>query len=297
MAKSLSFWTTYDTDYIGVTPADADLGESNHREAYRTDDMSEQFRAFFDGARIAIDHAVTPMHGWDIRFTGNFVSHDFLLTGWNEDYLLSGHGHDLVSVEAGNDVIDGGTGDDFLLGGTGDDPIWGGEGDDVIHGDGVLQAFYESNLGFGWVNASTLHVFEGVSGQDGMVEVADRLRAKELTTRGGNDELHGGAGDNRLFGHAGQDTLTNMGGGNDQLSGGADADLFLLYRAVGTVEIMDFEAGLDVIDLRQLGYANEADALSHVTSIANGDVTFSDGAFNLTVGSASSLDFADSLMI
>ncbi len=100
-----------------------------------------------------------------------------------------------------------------------------------------------------------------------------------------------------LLGQDGEDKLTNQYGGNDELIGGAGADVFDLYRAGGSVEIMDLDAGLDIIDLRRLDYADTAEALSHVTSTANGDVTFSDTGFDLLVHNTNYAEFADSLMV
>ena len=86
-------------------------------------------------------------------------------------------------------------------------------------------------------------------------------------------------------------------GGIDLFYDGAGADAFTLYRADGSFQIRDFEAGLDIVDLTRLGYTNAADGLSHVTSTANGAVTFSDDGIDLIVGNASYSQFAESLMI
>ena len=96
---------------------------------------------------------------------------------------------------------------------------------------------------------------------------------------------------------AAQAMTTCWGGRDGRLFGRAGADTFTLYRAGGSVEIRDFEAGLDIIDLTRLGDTDAGDALSHVKSTENGAVTFSDDGIDLIVGNASYSEFADSLMI
>ena len=66
MGKSLSFWTDYGTEYLGVKPRDVDVGDTGRREAHLTEDAPDRILKLLDGARIAIDHGVTPIHGWDI---------------------------------------------------------------------------------------------------------------------------------------------------------------------------------------------------------------------------------------
>lgn len=73
-----------------------------------------------------------------------------------------------------------------------------------------------------------------------------------LTGSGGRDQLYGGAGVDRLAGGAGNDTLDG-GMGADRLTGGAGADSFhfasLAEVSGGTDIIVDFEIGIDLIDL------------------------------------------------
>ena len=63
---------------------------------------------------------------------------------------------------------------------------------------------------------------------------------------GGNDYISGGRGNDTLTGGSGSDTLVSS-GGNDTLIGGAGADTFI-YNP-GRVTILDYEDGLDTIDL------------------------------------------------
>lgn len=132
----------------------------------------------------------------------------------------------------GNDTLKGRSGDDLLSGGTGNDRLLGRAGEDAIYGDD------------------------------------------------GNDLLGGfcGRGD-RLYGGDGADTLLGNGRG-DVLAGNApplpseegvwadgDADVFRFSRnSAGTATILDFEDGLDRIDLSAL-----ANGMGDLTITSLGD--------------------------
>ena len=83
-------------------------------------------------------------------------------------------------------------------------------------------------------------------------------RADHIDGRGGNDTLSGGGGDDRLL----------DGAGSDRLTGGAGADVFVFDRDGATDQIMDFQKGLDRIDLSGLGMIYDHHDL---TIVATGD--------------------------
>lgn len=118
--------------------------------------------------------------------------------------------------------IDGTAGNDNRTGTAGDDVFYMRKGDDVASG---------------WGGDDVLNGGDGddtLSGGDG---------ADVLFGDAGNDELRGGTGADRLVG----------GGGNDRLIGGPGADTFLYYSVkANTDTIMDFEVGVDTIDLRNI---------------------------------------------
>lgn len=66
----------------------------------------------------------------------------------------------------------------------------------------------------------------------------------------GNDSLWGAPGEDRIFGGAGDDNLYGR-DGNDLLAGGSGADLFYFFngRDSGTDLILDFEHGVDQLNL------------------------------------------------
>ena len=97
--------------------------------------------------------------------------------------------------------------------------------------------------------------------------------------------LNGQAGDDTLNGEGGNDTL--IGGlGNDILIGGAGADTFIFNDGDGTDTIVDFEAGVDSIDLRDFGPDFDvAGALSSAQQDGDDAV--------LSLGDTASVRFAD----
>lgn len=80
----------------------------------------------------------------------------------------------------------------------------------------------------------------------------------------GPDNVDGGDDADSAAGQGGSDTL-NGGGGEDLLDGGTGADDFVFAIGDGVDRILDFELGVDSIDLTR-------------TALAFGDLTISDGA-------------------
>ena len=161
------------------------------------------------------------------------------------DILTGGEGDDLVSGDAGDDYLEGNAGNDSLYGQAGDDVARGGKGDDLVagfQGDDILygDAGNDTVMGGGGED-----VVNGGKGDDA------------LFGRHGDDVLFGNVGHDRLYGDAGNDTLYG-GAGRDGLFGGQGADVFAFERwTASTVDaadnIRDFETGIDIIDLSEVG--------------------------------------------
>lgn len=140
------------------------------------------------------------------------------ITGDDTDNVLHGtEGHDMaISGYGGNDTLYGYGGDDYLYGHEGNDTLWGGSGNDQLQGHDGVDYLY---------------------GGDGA------------------DFLAGGGDDDFVFGGAGNDVLGWGNYGHDELTGGSGADRFYsgawewTNQQVGTVMIMDFESGVDTLDL------------------------------------------------
>ncbi|MFM2280955.1 MAG: hypothetical protein RLZZ444_3186, partial [Pseudomonadota bacterium] len=110
------------------------------------------------------------------------------------------------------------------------------------------------------------------------IHVIDRLDLK-IGSAGG-DWLLGTAGNDRLYGRQGNDVLKGLGGddrlrsklGDDRLWGGDGADTFVFMKNGGHDRIMDFETGIDRINLaRWPEIASFADVKSHA-SMQDGDL-------------------------
>lgn len=98
----------------------------------------------------------------------------------------------------------------------------------------------------------------------------------------GIDRLYGNAGDDilaassnadRLFGGAGADTITG-GTGSDQMTGGAGDDVFVFTKVTyaGVDKIMDFENGVDLIQVNGSG-ANFANSIKSIVASGGGTDT------------------------
>jgi Ca2+-binding RTX toxin-like protein len=173
--------------------------------------------------------------------TNEFLGTDF------DDVLIGTSANELFRGYSGNDEIYGGGGSDSIFGGDGDDYLDGGDGNDRVVGDGGNN------------------IVHGGAGDDEVVG------SGLVFGDAGNDRVMGGEGDDQLFGGEGNDVLIGDFGA-DSFTGGSGADVFL-YRfgidsttrtdtawagdgipnlPTGVDTIQDFQAGLDIIDLRQL---------------------------------------------
>ncbi|MEL7463558.1 MAG: M10 family metallopeptidase C-terminal domain-containing protein [Pseudomonadota bacterium] len=124
----------------------------------------------------------------------------------------------------------GGAGDDFMGGNRSDNELTGGRGTDAL---------------FGFAGRDTL------IGEAGGDYLEGGRGADTLRGNGWHDELQGGHGWDVMFGGGGDDILIG-GMGNDKMRGGAGADRFEFAAGDGMDRILDFEVGVDLIDLTAL---------------------------------------------
>lgn len=218
------------------------------------------------------------------------LGNDIMVGGEGNDHLLGASGADMLFGEADNDTLDGGNNDDGLFGGNGRDTLHGGAGNDTMfggNGDDILNGgadndrmsgcdgvdILSGDTGDDWLNGGREgDTLKGGAGNDilfagtGDDFVFGGFGADILDGAAGNDVLNGddgndlliaGFGDDVLDGGSGEDIL--IGGlGHDNMTGGAGADVFRFERANdspsnGDVDvILDFETGLDLIDLADL---------------------------------------------
>ncbi|GAB4384150.1 MAG: hypothetical protein Kow00121_47190 [Elainellaceae cyanobacterium] len=159
----------------------------------------------------------------------------------NLDKVVSGDGNDVIDTTpalTGGNSINTGNGDDRVLAGRNDE-VYGEQGDDLL---------------------------DAAKGRGG----------NRLSGGLGNDTLYAGSND-QLLGNEGDDQLYVGEGGDNLLTGGAGADQFWIATAKlpsAKNTIADFEAGVDVIGIAELGLSFEELSLNQVganTEISVGD--------------------------
>jgi Ca2+-binding RTX toxin-like protein len=188
---------------------------------------------------------------------------DKLIGGSGNDQLDGGSGSDIVIGLSGEDELEGSDGNDFLYGGRDNDIVSGDQGNDVVRG----------NLGN-----------DQVYGNEG----SDRIYGG-----GSNDQLFGGDGRDFLLGENGNDVLDG-GTGNDNMTGGAGRDMFIFATGGGFDQILDFEDGLDSINLFDTGVSSFGDlnisaaggGASTRIDFGGGDVLFLSGVTTAQVDSS-----------
>ncbi|WP_372372421.1 retention module-containing protein [Alcaligenes faecalis] len=239
--------------------------------------VSENYLQFFDN---------TPSTGnkW-VQVDGDWVSGpagtpDIVHTA--EDLAAA-----LQGGSSSSELLD--VGDDTVLGGDGNDIIFG----DAINTDGDVLPWYEipggrpADLPDG-AGLKALAVFlelkngSAPSNTDLYAYIKGNHEAFNVTgdTRGGNDTLDGGSGNDILYGQGGNDTLIG-GAGDDILFGGAGNDTFQWNAGdQGNVakpavdHVMDFGvAGEDTLDISDLlsGYDGSDANLSKYLSVKESD--------------------------
>jgi ELWxxDGT repeat protein len=168
--------------------------------------------------------------GIDFIFAGsnpNTSGNEVIDGGADADYIDGGGGEDTVLGGAGDDVIRGGAGDDSVSGNDGIDQVYGDDGDDVLYGDAgrkgdageggdasVAEGSQAGQRMYGGGGSDRMYAYADITGVD------SPNYATEIVKIG--DEMHGGAGNDYLFGNLRRDVLLGD-SGNDYLHGEAVA--------------------------------------------------------------------------
>lgn len=183
---------------------------------------------------------------------------DTIYGGTGRDYLFGGQDNDLLFGGAGRDKIGGGRGADTINGGTWHDTIRGYFGNDSLLGEGGRDEIYggegrDTIFGGEWDDT----VFGGkghdlVYGESGRDQISGGWGHDYLSGGHGGDTIVGGWGNDTILGGDGHDRVLD-GAGLDNLAGGEGADHFVFARDAQKDFLTDFEAGLDLLDLRSWG--------------------------------------------
>jgi uncharacterized protein len=180
--------------------------------------------------------------------------------GAGNDSIFGLDQNDVIAGLAGNDRLLGGAGADNISAGDGDDIVWGGAGDDVMDGGAGIDTISYSTSPFG----VTVHL-DNPTAQNTVQQGIDRLTGFEnIIGSAGQDSLWGDAGDNRISGGAGFDIIVS-GGGTNTLLGGANGDVYYVQGVNDVVVEAVGDGGYDVV-LAQvdfaLGAGSEVEALA-----------------------------------
>ncbi|SPH19771.1 Leukotoxin [Ascidiaceihabitans donghaensis] len=207
----------------------------------------------------------------DDRFLAG-EGNDIVNGGDGKDRLAGNAGDDTMHGGAGDDQMHGGSGADELIGGAGRDKLIGGGGNDVITG-GAGNDHLRGNSGEDTMDGGNNN--DRLFGGDGNDVMTAGQGNDKMWGEDGNDNMSGGVGHDVVKGGAGNDTIDG-GAGRDKLEGGADADVFVFGPGAGRDIIVDFEDGVDQIDLSAYGFTDITD----LTFVSMGDAVrvYTDGA-------------------
>ena len=226
-------WTSVGTGSSTGNITSSPLSSGTYRLVYTVKDNSSNSStatAFIDDIALT---ATVP-----ITYTAPVGSVDIVNSGADLQAALNGGSSSNSLVSVGNDTVNGGAGHDIIFGDAinTDKLPWAENNlikpDNLPNGSGVaaLEKFLEMKNGvaptdadlYGYIRAN--HEQFNVSGD----------------TRGGNDILDGGAGNDILYGQGGNDILVG-GAGDDILYGGTGADTFVWKAGdMGNDVIKDF---------------------------------------------------------
>jgi len=239
---------------------------------------------------------------------------DTIITGDGNDYIDAAGGHDKISSGAGDDtiyggngkdIIDAGSGDDYVEAGGSDDIVYGGAGNDTIYGGGGKDTISGGD-GDDYIEAGNANdVVNGDAGNDTILggsgkDTLDGGDGTDTLYGGNSDDKLTGAGDDSLYGEAGNDeinyTVDLSAEGTGIVDGGSNTDTLKLYLSSdqlsgdGVLEaLQDLKAHVESGD----GGSLMLDALGvEVSNIENLEI-YVDGASYNPAAEAPVLDVAD----
>ncbi|WP_211315257.1 type I secretion C-terminal target domain-containing protein [Photobacterium lipolyticum] len=173
-------------------------------------------------------------------------------------------------ADMGNDIVTGNEGNDILFGDSinTDELPWGDDGnperpEGLIDGSGMsaLETFLKLENG---VEPNSVEIYEYIKAHHDIFNVAG-------DTRGGDDTLMGGAGNDVLYGQGGNDVLVG-GSGDDLLYGGQGHDTYAWAAGdTGTDTIFGFNVNEDKLNLSDLLKDATNDTIDNFITITTSD--------------------------
>lgn len=153
------------------------------------------------------------------------------------------------------------------------------------------------------IDGDTLHVFAGSQNEGGITQFTidlSTLGARQSGTSAA-ESLVGGAGDDILIAQGAGDTLIGGAGmdvlvaGSDQtaMRGGDGGDLFVIGEGSGTTRILDFQRGLDRIDLSDLPMLRDLSQLSLTVTATGAVIEYRGHLIEVTASNGQPLRLAD----
>lgn len=225
------------------------------------------------GALVLYDDSSNPDFGvfhLENIAAGDLSAVNFIAIPSGDNTVTGSNGNDRLDGTLASEIIRGLDGDDTLYATGGDDILEGGTGNDRLFVDSAADTVVEhAGEGYDRVLASVSsilsdHVEAGnLTGSDDLSMTAAST-GSWVQGNSGNNTLTGGEASDRLDGNGGSDRIIG-GRANDVLEGGTGADDFVFVIGDGVDRILDFELGIDGIDLSGTG-------------LAYADLTISDGA-------------------
>lgn len=247
--------------------------------------------------------------GWGDSLHGR-NGHDTLYADGGLSYVYGDNGNDKLYAGSGFNSLYGGYGDDRLFTGTGNADFYGGAGNDTFvigKGRGFTLTIEDFKSGYDKIDVSALGITSldqlllrfGTDFSTGTGSVYTRttnaLKATDFifdTKGGGPRNLEGTSASAAVFGGTSNDTLRGHGhrllggngddtliadGGNNLLAGGQGKDKFILgatkepFEDVTEDTIVDFQQGVDKIDVSALGISNFSQILALTDNFVGGD--------------------------
>ena len=207
-----------------------------------------------------------------------------------------------VFLLGGKDLFDnvGGTVDGDVFGGRGRDifrisgdsvsgDIVGGKGNDIYTvDDATIKPIEHLHGGRDKVISSVSYALganmEGLKlSGTGSIDGTGNKGANRIAGNDAANVLSGGAGNDTIRGNGGADIIDG-GKGNDHLRGGANLDQFIFAKHGGDDTIVDFQSGVDHVDLSGLGaIVDFDDMMAHHINISGKNLVIHAGTDTLTL--------------